>query len=79
MLQSTKEIFMLTCINLLKKKIFNCHDSDDYWTTSIKDTIQWFPFPAIMEYTENITKTNNGLISSFLNVFSMFELRLLSD
>ena len=29
-----------------KKKI-DCHDSDWYWTTSIKYTIQWFPFITI--------------------------------
>ena len=78
MLQSTKEILMLTCINLLKKEI-NCHDIGLYWPTSIKDTIQWFPFLDIMEHTANIMKTKNGLISSLLKVFAMFELRLLSD
>ena len=32
-----------------------------------------------MEHTENIMGTNNGLISSLLKLFAMFELRLLSD
>ena len=32
-----------------------------------------------MEYTSNIMDTNNGLISSLLKVFAMFELRLNYD
>ena len=57
----------------------NCHNSDKYWPTPIKYTIQWFPFLSIMEHTANIMKKNNRLISSLLKVFAMFELRLLSD
>ena len=41
---------------------FDFHDSESYWPTSIKDTIDWFTFLAIMEHTENIIKTNKGLI-----------------
>ena len=52
MQKSMEERLIPTCINLLKK--FNRHDSDDYWPTSIKDTIQWFTFPTIMEHTTNI-------------------------
>ena len=69
---------MLTCIKLLKKKL-NRHDSDSYWPTSIKDTINWFPFLTIMEHTANITKTNRGLILSLFKVFAMFEFRLMGD
>ena len=78
MLQSTKTILMLTCINLLKNK-FNRHDSDLYWQTSIKDTIDWFTFLTIMEHTANLMKINKGLITSFLKAFAMFELRLIGD
>ena len=46
-----------------EKKKFNCVDSDDHWTTSIKKTIQLFPFLTIMEHTANTTQENNGLIS----------------
>ena len=46
------------------KNKFNCHDSESNWPTSIKYTINWFPFLAIMEHTANIIKTNKGLISS---------------
>ena len=74
--QSKKEILMTTFINLLKKKKFNRIDSNNYWPKSKQETIQWFPFLTIMEYTTNIMKTNNGLISSLLKVFSMFELSL---
>ena len=56
-----------------EKKKLNHVDSGDYWPTSIKDTIQWFPFIAIMEHTANITK-KNGLISSLLKVFAIFEI-----
>ena len=33
------------------KKIINRQDDHDYWPASIKSTLQWFPFRAIMEYT----------------------------
>ena len=59
-----------------EKNKFNRIDSDNYWPTSIKDIIQWFPFLTIMEHTENIMETNNGLLSSLLKVFAMFKLRL---
>ena len=59
------------------KNKFNLHDSDEYCPTSIKDTIKWFPFLAIIEHTANIMTENKGLISSLLKVFSMFELRLI--
>ena len=58
-----------------KRKIHRVY-SGDYWPTSIKETIRWFPFLTIMEHTENITENNNGLISSLLKVFAIFELRL---
>ena len=61
------------------KKEIDHHDSDLYFTTSIKDTIQWFPFLTIMEHTLNILKTNKGLIPSLFRVFSMFWLRLIDD
>ena len=79
MLQSKKEIFMLTCINLLKKKEIDRHDSDLYWPTSIKDTINWFPFPTIMEHSANTIKRNKGKIPSLLKSFAIFEFRLISD
>ena len=51
------------------------YDSDLYFPTSIKDTINWFPFITIMEHTANITETKSGMIPSLLKVFSIFELR----
>ena len=59
-----------------EKKKFNCHDSDYYWPTPIKQTIKWFTFLIIMEHTANKIETNNELISSLLKVFAMFELSL---
>ena len=59
-----------------KKKKFNCVDSDDHWSKTIKKTIQWFPFLTIMEHTANKIKEMNGLISSLLKMFSMFEISL---
>ena len=59
------------------KKEIDCHDSDLYWPTSIKDTIQWFTFIAIMEHNANILKPNKGLSPSLLKVIAMFELRLI--
>ena len=55
------------------------HDSKLYWPTSLKDTIQWFPFIPIMEHTANILKPNKGLIPSLLRVFAMPELLLIDD
>ena len=43
---------------------------------SIKVTIQWFPFLAIMEHTANMMENNIGLISSLLKLLAMFEIRL---
>ena len=54
-------------------------DSDLYCPTTIIYTIHWFPFIAIMEHTANILKPNNGLITSLLNDFAMFELRFIDD
>ena len=45
-----------------KKKKFNCHDSEDYWPTSIKEKIQWFTFIIIMEHTANIMKKRANII-----------------
>ena len=61
-----------------EKKIFNCVDTVNHWPTSIKKKIQLFPFPTIMEHTANKMKANNGLISSLLKIFAMFEIRLSS-
>ena len=59
-----------------EKNKFNRVDSDDCWPTTIKKTIQWFPLLNIMEHTSNKMKENNGLISSLLKMFVMFEIRL---
>ena len=58
------------------KRKFNRVDSDEHWPTSIKKKIQRFTFLAIMEHTANKMKENNGLISSLLNMFAVFEIRL---
>ena len=44
-----------------------------YWPTSIKDTINYFTFLAIMEHTTNVINPNIGLISSLLKVSTIFE------
>ena len=58
-----------------KKKI-NRIDDFEHWPASIKSTLQWFPFHAIMEYTGNIMQDDTHLMSSLLKMFSMFEIRL---
>ena len=75
MLHNTKETLMLTYINLLKK-INSIVIIVTSWPTTIKYTVQWFCFLTILEHTAKIMDTNNGLISSLLKVFAMFELRL---
>ena len=57
------------------KKI-NRIDDHEHWPASIKSTIWWFPFHTIMENTGNIMQDDKYLISSLLNMFSMFETRL---
>ena len=54
----------------------NCFDCDEYLPTSIKETIKWFSFLTILEYTAKITEKNNVLISSYLKMFAVFEIRL---
>ena len=61
------------------KKENDCHDSDLYWPTTIKDKIQWFLFLAIMEHSANILNPVKRLITSLLSVLSMFELRLFDN
>ena len=45
------------------------HDRNLYCPITIKDTIEWFPFSTIMEYTANILNSNKGLITSLLGLF----------
>ena len=52
-----------------EKKIINCIDDHGQWPASIKSTIRWFPFHAIMEHTVNIMQDDTHLISSLLNIF----------
>ena len=58
-----------------KKKI-NRQADHDHWPASIKSTLQWFPFHAIMEYTRNLMQDDTHITSSLLKMFSMFEIRL---
>ena len=58
-----------------KKKITRQADQD-HWPVSIKSTLQWFPFHAIMEYTGNIMQDDTHLMSSLLKMLSMFEICL---
>ena len=57
----------------------DCHDSKLYWPTTIEDTMQWFTFISITEHTANILNPKQGLITSLIRVFSMFELHLIDD
>ena len=59
-----------------EKKKFDLVDSDELWPKSIKKEIQWFPFLTIMEHTANKMGKNNGLISSLLKLFPVFEISL---
>ena len=61
------------------KKEIDHHDSNLYWSTSIKYTIQWFPFLSIIEHTAKIQEPNKGLIPSLLKVFDMFKLCLIDE
>ena len=37
-------------------------DIGEHWPTSIKETIQWFPFLTIVEHTAHKMEKNNRLI-----------------
>ena len=52
-----------------EKKKINRVDDHKHWPASIKSTIQWFPFLAIMEHTANKIQDDKRLISSLLNIF----------
>ena len=54
------------------KNKMNRIDDFKHWPASIKSTLQWFPFHAIMEYTGNIMQDDTHLKSSLLKMFSMF-------
>ena len=43
-----------------EKKKLNRHKIDKFWPTSIKDTIQWFPFLTIMEHNAKIMEKIMG-------------------
>ena len=58
------------------KRKFNCVDNQKHWPASMKDKIQWFTFITIMEHTANKMQEDNGIISSLLKMFSMFEIIL---
>ena len=75
MLQGMKKIDANVYKTSAKKEIY-FHDINLYWKTSIKDTIQWFHFIAIIEHTANNLEQNKALVTSLLKVFAMFQLRL---
>ena len=74
MLPSMKKIWLYHIYPLIKK--INRIDDFKHWPASIKSTVQWFPFHAVMEYTGNIMQDYTHLTSSLLKMFSMFEIRL---
>ena len=45
-----------------EKKKTDRVDSSEHCTTSIRETIQWFPFLTIIEHTANEMKEKNGLV-----------------
>ena len=59
-----------------EKRKINRIDDHGHWPASIKSTIQRFPFLTIMEHTPNKMQEDKGLISSLLNMFSMFKISL---
>ena len=60
-----------------EKKKINRFDNHKHCPVSVKETIQWFPFLTIMEHTANKIQYDKRLISSLLNMFSVFEIRLI--
>ena len=61
---------------LSEKNKINRIADHKHWPASIKSTCHWFPFNFIIEHTGNIMQDDKHLISSLLNKFSMFEIRL---
>ena len=58
-----------------EKNKINRFDNHKHCPVSVKETIQWFPFLTIMKHTANKMEKNR-LVSSWLKVFDMFEIRL---
>ena len=50
--------------------------SKTYWTISIKEKNQWFPFHSILKHTAGIIKTDKSLITLILKDFAMFQMSL---
>ena len=57
-----------------KNKEIDCHDSLDYWTTSIKEGINWASFLDIVEYTAEGTEDEITLLLSLLKIISMIQI-----
>ena len=79
MLRSMERKLIITCINLQLKNKVDRHDRKSYWSISIKETIQWFPFLSIMDHTSHILEPNISLIPLLLKVFEMFQLLIFYD
>ena len=75
MLQSMKQIWINHIYPLVIKNN-NRIDDFEHWPASIKSTLQWFPFHAIMEYTGNIMQDDTHIMLLLLKMFSIFEIRL---
>ena len=59
-----------------EKKKFNHVGNHKHRPASMKNKMQWFPFPTIMEHTANEMQYDKGLISSLLKMFSMIKICL---
>ena len=59
-----------------EKEKFNRIDNHKHWSALIKNKIQWFTLPSIIEDTANQMQEDKGIISSLLNMFSMIKIGL---
>ena len=57
----------------IKKKI-DRNDKTEYWTKSIKESLNWLPFFDIMDFTADMIENDKNLLPSLLG-FSIFKIK----
>ena len=65
--------------NLSTKEKKDCQDSQELWTKSIIEDMQWFPFQDIYLNIANNINSPAERLKLLLNILSMFKIRILHE
>ena len=57
------------------KKKNDCNYKTEYWPTSINESLHWFPFIYIMDFTAERIEYDKKLLPSLLKIISMFKIK----